>query len=369
MTAGQQTTRIPRYTLAGVRDAEVSAHPFATEDGLGLDLTRFHRADCDNVVLLIHGLTVSSDMFIMPEHENLVNFLLDSGFTDVWTLDFRVSNRFPYDAETHRFNFDDIALYDFPPALAELRRNVGDRQVHVIAHCAGSLAFSMSLFGGAVDGIASLVASGVSLTTRMSTWSRAKLTAGPALTEYVLGLPFLDPRYGEAPVFTRGWLLSRFVSLFHRECDERPCHMISFMWGKGHPALYEHANLSPETHRRVADLFGACGVHYYRHARKMVKAGHAVKYDSSDPRYADLPNDYLANAADIATPILFLAGDHNHVFPGANVACHKMLEKIKPGLHELEILPGYGHIDAFIGKNSHIDVFPKIVDFLKRKAA
>src|SRR4051812_35714460 len=77
--------RIARFTLEGVKDAEVSLHPYATEDGLGLDLRRFRRADCDDVVLLVHGLTSSSDMFIMPEHTNLVTFLLDAGFTDVWT--------------------------------------------------------------------------------------------------------------------------------------------------------------------------------------------------------------------------------------------------------------------------------------------
>ena len=93
------TIRIPRYTLDGVKDAEVSVHPFTTDDGLGLNLTRFRRAECDDVVLLVHGLTSSSDLFIMPEHRNLASYLLDTGFTDVWAVDFRMSNRFPYDSE------------------------------------------------------------------------------------------------------------------------------------------------------------------------------------------------------------------------------------------------------------------------------
>jgi hypothetical protein len=37
-----------------------------------------------------------------------------------------------------------------------------------------------------------------------------------------------------------------------------------------------------------------------------------------------------------------------------------------PGRHELAVLDGYGHVDPFIGKNAHMDVFPQIVDFLKR---
>jgi pimeloyl-ACP methyl ester carboxylesterase len=361
--------RIARYTLEGVKDAEVSVHPFTTEDALGLNLTRFRRGDCDDVVLIVHGLTSSSDMFIMPEHRNLVSFLLDNGFADVWTVDFRMSSRFPYDTETHRYTLDDIAHYDHPAALRELRRHVGDRRVHVIAHCLGSVSFSMSLFGGAVEGITSFVSNSVSLTPRVPAWSRWKLAYGPPMSEYVLGLSFLDPRFGDAPPLTRGWMLSRLVSLFHGECDVRACHMESFMWGSGRPAMYVHDNLEPVTHERIADLLGPSGLHYFRHVRRMVRAGRAVKYDSADPRHQALPDDYLANAAAITTPVLFLTGDQNHVFPQANVVCYETLSKAAPGRHELEILDGYGHFDPFTGKNVHVDVFPKIVDFLKRSAA
>lgn len=362
--------RIPRFTLDGVSGAKITMHPFSTEDGLGLYLTRFHRADCDDVVVLLHGLTASTDMFIMPEQQtNLVTYLLEGGFEDVWTLDFRMSSRFPYDTETHRFTFDDIAHYDYPAALAELRRHVGDRRVHVVAHCTGSISFAMSLFGGAIDNIASFTSNSVSLNLTPPAFSRLKLAVAPFLSEYVIGLPFVDPRFADAPVLTRAWWLSKAVSLLHPECDVSACHMASFMWGAGRPALYEHVNLLPETHRRMADLLSANGLHYYRHIRKMVRAGHAVKYDASDPRHAELPDNYLERAAEVTTPILFLAGDHNHVFPGANTVTYELMEKAAPGRHEFQPMPGYGHIDPFIGKNAHVDVFPKIVDFLKRKAA
>jgi pimeloyl-ACP methyl ester carboxylesterase len=360
---------IARFTLEGVRDAEVSVHPYATEDALGLELRRFRRADCDDVVLLVHGLTSSSDMFIMPEHHNLVNFLLDAGFTDVWTSDFRMSNRFPYDAETHRYTLDDIAHWDHPAAVRELRRHVGGRRVHVIAHCLGSVTFSMSLFAGVVDGIASLVSNSVSLTPRVPFWSRVKLAYGPPLLEYLVGVSFLDSRFGDAPPFSRGWMISRLVSLAHRECDVRACHMESFMWGSGRPAMYVHDNLEPVTHERIADLLGPSGLHYFRHVRKMVSAGHAVRYDPSDPRHAGLPADYLDGAAEVTTPILFLSGDRNHVFPQANTVCQRTLNELTPGRHELEVFPGYGHFDTLTGKNVHLDVFPKIVDFLKRNSA
>lgn len=358
--------RITRFTLGGVNDAAVTVHPFATADGLGLNLTRFHQADCDDVVLLIHGLTTSSDMYIMPEHTNLVSFLHAGGFGDVWTLDFRMSGRFPYDTETHRHTLDDIAAYDHPAALAELRRHIGDRRVHVIAHCLGSVSFAMSLFAGRATGVTSLTCNSVALTVRPPAWSKVKLAYGPALMEYVLGPSFIDPRYRDSPPFTRGWMLSKAVSPFHRGCDEPACHILSFMWGGGKP-IFSHDKMSPVTHARLPDLFGACGVHYYRHVSRMAKAGRAVKWDPAG-RHPDLPRDYLSRAADVTTPILLLTGDRNHVFGDSNIACHRTLDRAAPGLHELEILPGYGHQDAFMGADVASDVFPQVLDFLKRKA-
>ena len=66
---------------------------------------------------------------------------------------------------------------------------------------------------------------------------------------------------------------------------------------------------------------------------------------------------------------LLLTGDRNRVFTDSNIHLHKILEKAAPGRHELASLPGYGHLDPLIGKDSHIDVFPRVVDFLKRHAS
>jgi cholesterol oxidase len=351
--------RIPRFTLEGVTGTDVSERLFATEDGLGLSLTRFHRADCDDVVLLIHGLTLSRDMFIMPEHPNLVSYLLDHGFTDVWALDFRMSNRFPYDTETHRYTLDDVAAFDHPAALRTLREVVGDRRIHVIAHCLGSVSFMMSLYGGQIDQIASVVSNSVSLHPRAPGWARWKLRFGPNLAEYGLGMPVLDPRFGEAPWFTRRKLFQRGVSLFHRECRNPACHLLSFMWGSGKPAMFGHHQVEVVTHERMADLCGACGVHYYRHMHKMIEAGHVVPFSGED-------SDLMS--AEVETPVLFLTGSDNHVFTDSNIVTHAALDQAHPGRHELEILPGYGHVDPFIGKNAHRDVFPRIVEFLKKKA-
>ena len=114
---------IPLYTLEGVADATHSHHQFSTTDGLGLTLERFQRRydDTADSVMIVHGLTTSTDMFVMPEHENLVSYLLGQGFGDVWTLDMRMSNRHSYNLFPHRYTMDDVALYDYPPAIDLIR--------------------------------------------------------------------------------------------------------------------------------------------------------------------------------------------------------------------------------------------------------
>jgi cholesterol oxidase len=358
---------IPLYTTEGVPDAEITSHRVVTDDMLGLSLTRFLRKSGDDVVLVVHGLTTSSDMFIMPEHYNLVRYLLDNGFGDVWTFDDRLSNRFSYNLRRSRFNLDDVAMFDFPAAIAALREKIGQhRRLHVIAHCLGSIAFMMSLFGKQVSGITSVISNSVSLTPCVPRWSHIKLMLAPVLCEYVVGIEYANPCWRREPGFSVGKALATVVSGFHHECDVPECHMLSFMWGTGFPGLYRHENMHDVTHRRVGDLFGGVSFHYDRHILKMVRARNtAVKFDEADPRYSVLPNNYLQYAADIRTPVLFMTGQDNRVFTNSNIVTFDRLQKIAPGRHELHVFPNYGHQDVFQGKNSHVDVFPRLLQFLK----
>lgn len=360
---------IPLYTLDGVRDADKRTYHFSTEDGLGLSLQRFCRAECQDVVVLIHGLTTSTDMFVMPEHENLVNFLLDNGLTDVWSLDFRMSNRFSYNLYPNSYSMDDCALYDHPRAIEVVREAVGEnRRIHVISHCLGSLTFAMALAAKTVTGVTSCISNSVALTPRIPAWSQFKISVFPFILEKLLDLPYVSPGWASEPRWSRGRLIAKLASLFHRECDEPACHTLSLMWGTGWPALYEHGNLAVATHRRLKDLFGATGLNYHRHVARMVAAeNRAVKMKRDDPRYASLPEDYYQAGLKIETPILFIAGDRNRVFGDSNVHCYRQLKARGVGRHQLQVIPGYGHQDIFMGKDAARDVFPALLDFIDRQ--
>lgn len=359
---------IPLYTMDGVKGAEITQHPFSTADKLGLSLTRFRRAESNDVVMIIHGLTTSTDMFVMPEHYNLVSYLLDHGFTDVFTLDYRMSNRFCYNMHRHRYSMDDIALFDYPPAIERIRELAGDGvRIHIICHCLGAVSFMMSLFGKAVTGIRSVVANSAALTPCVPAWSRIKLRIAPFLAEYILQLPFFSPNWSEEQGLTLTKLFTRVNSFFHRECDVPACHMLSLMWGTGRPALYSHQNLAEITHRRGGDLYGPTSFSYYRHVSKMVESKNtAVKYNPKDARLKALPDDYFTYAREIETPVLLMTGGENRVFADSNIECHRRLELLVPGRHSLKVIPRYGHQDVFMGNRVHEDVFPWILEFINQ---
>lgn len=363
----------PVHTLSGVPSGHKTVIPFDTEDGLSLSLHRFHetgssRKKTKDVVLLLHGLTTSTDMFIMPEHLNLVSYLKTHGFEDVWTLDWRGSGRFIYNLAPHRFTIDDVVQYDIPKAIEVIRNTVGsDAKIHVIAHCVGSLSLMCALAAGKVRGLASVISNSVSLTPRVRWQGLLKLIIGPAIMESLLGYAYISPRIPYMPGLNFGKWVYWMERSIRRECKEPACHMISFMWGWGFPAAYRHENLHPVTHRRLVDLFGGTSFNYYRHIRKMLFAKEAVPY-CDDPGYRGLPESYLANVDKVdLPPTLLMSGSENLIFPRSNKLSYDEIKKRAPRarVEYLEI-PGYGHQDVFMGRNAHVDVFPRLVEFLDR---
>lgn len=366
---------IPLHAVSGVPGVAPETHHAETADGLTLTLLRFRAtgpADppSRDVVLCLPGLTASSDMYIMPEHHNLVRTLHAAGFTDVFVLDGRISSRHVHNLHRHGWSVDDVALFDNPAALAAVRRAVGPAaRVHVVGHCLGALSFAMSLSAGVVPGVRSAILNGVALTPRVSRLAGVMLRIAPRLLDTLFGFDYINPRWGDASAGVVPRLISRVVSWLHPECRVPACHLTSLLWGFDRPVLYRHDNLDPVTHARIGDLFGGASLSYHRHIDQMVRGGErALKRTPHLPRHAALPGDYLTQGGTIATPLLLVAGQRNALFLDANVRCFEALEAMAPGRHRLRVVPGYGHCDMFIGKDAARDTFPWMVRHLRRHA-
>lgn len=355
-----------RAEHCGVRDASVSEHALATSDGLTLRLTRFLRRPCGQAVILTHGLTSSRSMFTMAEHVNIVAYLLDEGFTDVWILDWRGSSDLPYNRGSEPFTLDDVALIDIPEAIQRVRAEVGPGvSLHFVAHCLGSLAVGMSLAAGLAMDLTSVVGHGVFLTPRPPPATMARILG---LTD-ALSLWFKD---GYLPMDSRELgLRSRALPYFliaaatRGRCRDQICQALNFTYGS-HDSVFRHDNLHPDTHARLHELFGPLPFSYIKHLRSMALAGRAVKMRPRDSKYDRLPDDYLAELTAVRTPILLLVGDENRMWGQSNAVCHEVLtEQLGREQVALQSVAGYGHQDVFIGRSAALDVFPLIGDFLR----
>lgn len=342
--------------------ARVEEIPFHTSDGVRMGLTRVDPGDSDRpAVLLLHGHTASADMFLLPETRNLVDVLLDDGY-EPWLLDWRGSRRLPYNETGRRYTYDDVALYDIPEAVAHIRARIGDRPLFVVAHCIGSLTLSLSMTAGLVPGLAGVVSQGVFLTPKLAGRTSLRMTLAGEL---------LKSRVDHIPVdFREVGLRSRYTPLFalaarKATCPDPTCQILhNSAWGTG-ASLFVHEHLTDTTHNRLADLLGPAPLWILPHLRRIELARTVVRWHDTDHRYRALPQNALDAAARIDTPVLLLAGSENALWLDSQRLCRDVLAHRQPQLDVTYTeIPGYGHLDTFLGRGAALDVFGHILDFL-----
>ncbi|WP_435174464.1 alpha/beta hydrolase [Actinacidiphila sp. bgisy145] len=342
--------------------ARVEEIPFHTADGVRLGLTRVDTGEAGRpAVLLLHGHTASADMFLLPETRNLVDVLLDEGY-EPWLLDWRGSCRLPYNATGRRYTYDDVALYDLPEAVRRVRDRIGGRPLFVVAHCIGALALSLSMTAGLVPGLAGVVSQGVFLTPKL---------AGSTSLRMSVGWELLRSRIDHIPVdFRTVGLWSKYTPLFalagrRADCPDPTCQMLHHSaWGSG-ASLFVHEHLADATHGRLAELLGPAPLWIVPHLRRIAQARTVVRWHDTDHRYRALPPNALDAAARIDTPVLLLAGSDNGLWLDSQRLCRDVLARRQPQLDVAYVeIPGYGHLDSFIGRGAALDVFGHVVDFL-----
>ncbi|MGH6654869.1 MAG: alpha/beta hydrolase [Actinocrinis sp.] len=357
------TLRPARTRLDG--GARIEEIAFLAGDGTPLWLSRVAVPGETKrpAVLLLHGHTASSEMFLQPETRNLVDVLMDEGY-EPWLLDWRGSCRLPYNETGRTYTYDDVALYDIPEAVEIIRARIADRPLFVVAHCLGGLSLSMSLVAGLVPGLAGVVTQGVFLTPKLPARTSVRMTLGNELLRSRLDHIPIDVR--------RTGLWSRYTALFalaarKADCPDPTCQILHHSaWGTG-ASLFVHENLAAATHDRLAELLGPAPLWILPHLRRMELAHSVVRWHDGDERYAVLPQNALDEAGRIDTPLLLIAGSENGLWLDSQRLCHEVLTSRQPHLDvRYEEIPGYGHLDAFIGRGAALDVFGHILDFLGR---
>ncbi|BFM17484.1 alpha/beta fold hydrolase [Maricurvus nonylphenolicus] len=355
--------RIDNIDYSGVTDCDVQSFVLTTPDNIDIYLHRFCRDKEAPPILMIHGLTSSYKMFAGPEWYNPVSYLLDNGFGDVWLLDWRGSAVYGKRYVEMGHNLDDVCRFDIPLAVEHVRANSLHDDIHVIAHCVGSLAFSMALADQQVEGIKSAIIANLGLSPRLEFGSFAKLYSIPHFANSVLKLSHFSVDPAEIDFQTSEYLSILGSAVSQNQCDNPTCRLMSFIIGSGHEStIFKHEHIHPDTHDKLTEYFGPLPISYYFHLEKMMHHSAAVSNNEDHKQRIN----YLDKVENIDIPMLLCTGKENRCWYDSIQTYYNILQTYYPDKDvSLFEVPDYAHNDLFMGVNSHIDVFPRLLEFLK----
>ena len=96
---------------------------------------------------------------------------------------------------------------------------------------------------------------------------------------------------------------------------------------------------------------------------RSVVRGHLVPMDDG----LGLPRSVVAAPPATDARFVLLAGAENKCFlPESQERTFAFLDGHRRGYHALHVLPRYGHLDVFLGRDAGRDVFPLILEELSR---
>lgn len=343
-----------------LRTAAPEIHDFTTSDGLQLRLTRY-RGGAKGPVVLGHAYGVSSTMFSVDTIDtNFVEYLYANGY-DVWALDFRASPIYNGSSDPLfiQYTLDDIALRDWPGAIAAVRALTGAPSVQVVAHCIGSVSFFMAMLGG-MEGVRSVVACQVAAHPIPAWPGRVKSALHLPSVLYRLGLKtFSTDENTQSSVGNR--VLDRALRLttpIHTgdECNSPVCWRVNFLYG----VSFLHSQLNDATHSAIHEFFGFASLPSLSHIARIVRTGHVIAADGSER--------YMPHLDRLKLPILFVQGLHNEVFipEGTAKTYDTLVQRNGQSYYDRIVFPAYGHLDCFIGRSAAADIYPTMLRHLEQ---
>lgn len=315
-------------------------------------------------LFMIPGASVDHQIFALPTIPfNAVNYFTRAGYR-VFVTVHRIGQTMIAGNMWTTYN----ARLDIRACLEYIRRTQGPEKIYTIAHCMGSVAFSSGLLDGTIptSWIRGISCSQVFMNPVWGPTNMVKVMAGP--------LP-LDRLYS---LFAGSWFscstshndslvqqvvnqLLRLYPQARREmCNNAACHRTSLVFGR----CWNHTNLNEATHRQIDRFFGGVNMRLLNLLMHMGYEGHVM---SNAPLCDRL--DTEENVARLkGIPIQLWVGRDNAVLsPEATERTYETLcDMFEDGEYKRKVVPGYGHLDGWMGRNAWKDVYPMIREEVDR---
>ncbi|KAI1438703.1 glucose-methanol-choline oxidoreductase [Xylaria sp. CBS 124048] len=245
--------------------------------------------------------------------------------------------------------------------------------IYTVAHCMGSVAFSTGLLDGTIPAswIKGVTCSQVFMNPIWNSMNMIKILALPIpadrLYRFFAG-DWFSCSTGEDDSYLQKALneLLRFMPDERKEiCNNASCHRISLVFAR----CWNHHNLNEATHRQIDRFFGGVNMTLLH---LLMKQGFEGRVMSNGPLYEclDTPEN-IRKLRDIPF-LLFVGGDNAVLSPESTERTYEVLTdafstRDDDGIqYRRRVVPNYGHLDCWMGRNAWKDVYPFVLEEIDR---
>ena len=320
-------------------------------------------------LFMIPGAAVDHQIYALPTIPfNAVNYYTRAGYR-VFVTVHRIGQLMV--AENMHTTYD--ARLDLRACLEYIRKVHGPEKVYTIAHCMGSVAFSSGLLDGKIpaDWILGVTCSQVFMNPIWGPANMAKVLVGPIpmdkLYTKLAGTWFNCSTSPDDSIIQRvvNQLLRLYPQSRREMCNNAACHRCSLVFGR----CWNHHNLNEATHRQIDRFFGGVNMRLLNLLMKMGYEGHVM---SNAPDYTPLDTDENVQRLKGIPFLLFVGRDNAVLSPESTERTYERLcdtfGTVGPngGEYRRRVVPGYGHLDPWMGRNAWKDVYPFVREEVDR---
>ncbi|KAI1214631.1 FAD/NAD(P)-binding domain-containing protein [Annulohypoxylon truncatum] len=327
-------------------------------------------------LFMIPGASVDHQIYALPTiRYNAVNYFCRAGYR-VWVTVHRIGMLMI--AQDDWTTFD--TRLDFKACLEKIREEFPGpdkeqpEKVYTIAHCMGSVAFSTGLLDGTIPAnwIKGITCSQVFMNPIWNIANMIKITAlpipGDRLYKYLLGDWFSFSTSKNDSLLQKGLNeLLRLMPDSRKEiCNNASCHRTTMALGR----CWNHRNLNEATHRQIDRFFGGVSMTLMH---LLMKQGYQGGVMGNGPLFERLDTpDNIRRLKGL--PILLFVGRDNAVLsPESTEKTYEILtDTFGTGDNQSGVpyrrreVPGYGHLDCWMGRNAWKDVYPFVREEVDR---